>query len=66
MVTEPPEVVPSVIVSEVVDVIEGDVLSKLKLPLSTLWLVVTLLGVVTLVEVIPSEASIAKPIALSL
>jgi hypothetical protein len=66
VVTEPPEVVPSVIVSEAVDVIDGDVLSKLKLPLSTLWLVETLLVVVTLVELMVSEASIAKPIALSL
>ncbi len=53
-------------VREVVDVIDGVVLSKLKLPLRMLWLVEILLGVVTLVEETTSEASIAKPIVPSL
>ena len=45
---------------------EGEVLSKVKGPVSTLWLVETLLGVVTFVEDTVSEASILNPIAPSL
>ena len=47
-------------VSDDVPVNKGAVPSKPKLPLNTLWLAVTLFGVVTLVEDTTSEASIAK------
>jgi len=55
-----PVVVPSVMVSDDVPVNDGAVPSRLKLPTSTLWLVVTLLGVVTLVEDTTSEALMLK------
>ena len=47
-------------VSDDVPVNEGAVPSKPKLPLNTLWLAVTLLGVVTLVEDTTSEALMLK------
>ena len=47
-------------VSDDVPVNDGAVPSRLKLPTSTLWLVVTLLGVVTLVEDTTSEALMLK------
>ena len=64
--TGPAEVVPSIMVSEAVLVIVGALLSNLKTEVSILWLVVTLLAVVTLVDVIVSEAEIAKLISPSL
>ena len=47
-------------VSDDVPVNEGAVPSKTKLPLNTLWLAVTLLAVVTLVEDTTSEALMLK------
>ena len=55
-----PVVVPSVMVSDDVPVNDGAVPSKPKLPTSTLWLAVTLFGVVTLVEDTTSEALMLK------